>query len=261
MSFPDGLTGDDVFACLRRLLLASQIVPLDTRLPLIRHECSSACDFFVSGIMHVCIASNNVHFCSLTACNRLVSDAETQVCEITACCYGLDMAAVPAYYDCAKREKPNDVRGDADSRIQRRTREHTEDGSNRTETFNLLRKVLEPLRAQPEDKSLASLVDLPMLMEVCERLWFLCTETRHYRSQPCRYRHRYHVLVVLYASIKGITVETRRGKTEVLVPHNEHIKRHLPPFKTLPRRIKGLDVNTFTKTNKIFLACMRELHA
>lgn len=123
------------------------------------------------------------------------------------------------------------------------------------EAFNLIRQVLEPIRDTTDGVSIYNKVPVQSLLDTAERTWRECVQTNEYKQQPFRYRHKYHVLVVLYAAIKGLAITNSHT---TLVEPNEIIKKHLPPFKTLPKRIKDLNISTFTKTNKIFLACMRE---
>lgn len=96
------------------------------------------------------------------------------------------------------------------------------------------------------------------LLDLGRRLWYKCTATTTYRKQPFRYRHKYHVLVVLYACIKGLKTGDRVG---IDIPCYAYIRRYLPPFKRMHAVAKAhsYDVSTFTQTNKIFLLCMREI--
>lgn len=264
MRLPNGVTAADVAECLKQLVLSSRRVPLlyPPRIPE-QHECNPTCDFFVHGIMFVCRRSNNIHFCSLSACNRLTTDGEedSQVCEVTACCYPLN------YVMSAEMEMNSGMHSQIpkahapDKTVCKRNRDQanpTVAEKQRVDTHNTIKAILGPIRTKT-GVPLLEAVNTTLLAETANQLWRACVGTAQYKEQPYRYRHRYHVLVVLYNAIKGL--KTDNG-SQILIQQNELIRRYLPPFRSLSKltKIKDLDVSTFTKTNKIFLACMRELH-
>jgi hypothetical protein len=231
-------------------------VPLSTVLRLVRHYCSPSCTFINHGSSYLCQASGNLHICSVHKCKHLQSDDETQWCDITANTFPLE-CVVPLQYDCITHTAPKPA-PDVLRRPAKRARLHM-DGmaeKHQTESLNTIRQVLGPLQ-DDEGVPLTESIDLMRIVCLAEDLWRKCIQTKEYSAQPFRYRHRYHVLVVLYASIKGLRM---KAKATTLIPQNELVRRYMPPFKTLPKRITDLDISTFTKTNKIFLACMRELY-
>jgi hypothetical protein len=266
VSLPDGLTPNDLLDALRKVVAAQasrnhQLVQTPQM-----HNCSAACTFIEHMSIYVCVHSGNYHVCSMASCKNTTLYEEEYVCDITGNCYPLD-AIIPSLYDNARAVKPAPVRTDAQAngstnqkptkrpRIAKASRLGAPGvaDKHRSEAINVLDQVLRPL--QDGDKPVTECCDMTDLLSSCKRLWSQCVKTNIYKLQPLRYRHRYHVLVVLYASIKGLKVNST-----TIVQQQDVIKRCLPPFKTLPRRIKDLDQSTFTKTNKIFLACMRELY-
>jgi hypothetical protein len=261
MRLPNGITAEEVEEGLRKLILTSRRVPL-LQPPHVyspQHECNPGCDFFIHGIMFVCRLSNNIHFCSLSTCNRLQVDSseETQVCEITACCYPLDyVMSIEMEASCGMHSqlpKPSEP----DKTICKRNRDQTDPTficKQRLDTFNTIRSILSTIKTSAGTPLLDAL-NTAEITETADRLWHMCVQTTEYKKQPYRYRHRYHVLVVLYGAIKGL----HSGTSDVLIKQNDLLRQYLPPFKLIPKRVKDLDISTFTKTNKIFLACMREL--
>lgn len=240
-----------------------------------RHECTPSCSFFTQGDIFVCIASNNVHFCSarLCRCLQVDSDEEVQVCSITACCYPLDFvmsidmelssgSATSTSAAAPSRQLPVHApspRTRPDMSISKRMRDQSNPTiavKQRLEVRHQLKQVLEPVITD-SGVSLFHLIDKQRLIDTTCNLWRKCISTKQYQQQPYRYRHRYHILVVLYGCIKGLAIHKQKVE---LIPQCEAIHRYLPPFKTLPKRIKDLDISTYTKTTKIFLACMRELY-
>lgn len=261
--FPDGLTPNDLLDALRKVATASRPVPLLMRVPTVQHNCTPVCTFIQHLSIYVCVHSGNYHICSMTACHETTIYDDEHVCEITGNSYAAE-AVIPPQYNNAKPTAPRHSNskpqtGGAPSakrqRVSKSSKLHMSGVSEKqsAEALNVLTQVLKPL--YDGDSLLTERCNIADLLASCQRLWSQCVSTSMYKLQPFRYRHRYHVLVVLYSSIKGLKVEST-----TIVPYVDAIKRCLPPFKTLPRRIKDLDQSTFTKTNKIFLACMRELY-
>jgi hypothetical protein len=244
----------DLQKLLVQMIESSPLVPVSTQLPLIRHDCTPVCNFFQRDTVYICLHSNNVHVCSSQLCNRLQPGDEDQVCEITANSYPLDYV-VPQQYECAQPERVKPQQETFQRKAKRaRLNVQSVTGKHEAEAYTMLSHVMEPL-TNKEGKSLMSVVNARDIIRVSEYLWGQCMQTSVYKAHPFRYRHKYHVLVVLYACIKGLFF----NKVQ-LVPQIDAIRQWLPPFKTLPKRVRDLDISTFTKTNKIFLACMRELH-
>jgi hypothetical protein len=236
-------------------------VPVQTpQPPRVFHACTPACNFIQVGDLYVCTATNNYHTCSLQTCNAFSFFDDEKVCDITGNCYPPD-EVVPTQYDCARRTAPK--RSAATPVSGKRTPKRARLGANGTcekhkmEALHTIEQVLRPLRTSTDEEVLP-LVCVADIITRSESLWRQCIQTKVYKTQPFRYRHRYHVLVVLYACIKGLHIGTPKKTT--LVESIDVIRQTLPPFKSLPRRIPDLDQSTFTKTNKIFLACMRELY-
>lgn len=273
MRLPNGVTVADVTECLRQLVLKSRRVPLlyPARQPE-KHECNPTCDFFVHGITWVCRRSNNIHFCSLAACDRLTTDSEedSQVCEVTACCYTLNFV-MSAEMELNSGMHSQIPKAHApDKSVCKRNRDQSDPtvaAKQRVETENIMKEVLGPIRINA-GASLYQAVNTTLIAETVNRLWRACVGTNEFKAQPYRYRHRYHVLVVLYNSIKGL----KNGSQELITP-NTLIRKYLPEFRVLADQYKAkaktktqsksklYDISTLTKTNKIFLACMRELYS
>ena len=265
---PDGLTPSDLLDALRKVATASRPVPLQMRVATVQHSCTPLCTFVQHMSIYVCVRSGNFHVCSMAACRCTTLYEDEYVCDITGNYYGLE-AIIPPQYDNARPTAPRHPAINSSSntsavssnrkakrpRVAKGSRLHVCGVSEKhnSEALNVLTQVLRPLL--DGEQPVTERCNLSELIAASQRLWSQCVSTNMYKLQPFRYRHRYHVLVVLYASIKGLKVNTT-----TIVPQQDVIKRCLPPFKTLPRRIQDLDQSTFTKTNKIFLACMRELY-
>jgi hypothetical protein len=248
----------DLVASQKQLILRSKSVPIVPSPPskIIRHYCSPACLYHEQGCIYICLHSNNVHFCSLRACDHLVVDAETQVCSITAQSYPLD-CVIPVQYECAQRTMPRAGPSTAAQRSAKRVKLNVSGSTEKheAEAMNLLKSVLSPIVVRDTGQTLFASVSIEGLIQTCETLWKACVQTEEYSRQPFRYRHKYHVLVVLYVSIKGLSV---RGVQ--VIPANALIRRWLPPSPHIIKSLKELDQSTFTNTNKMFLACMTELY-
>jgi hypothetical protein len=165
---------------------------------------------------------------------------------------------IPTQYECAGRSAPKHTQN-AIIHTAKRARLGGEYGvteKHHSEATTLINQIT--TQVEIEDQStLASHLDIESIVALSQDLWRQCMQTKEYNDNPFRYRHRYHVLVVLYSFIKGIKIDYGE---KTLIPHNDMIKKWLPPVRQLPRRLKDVDVSTYTKTNKIFLSCMRELY-
>lgn len=272
---PNGVTAADVEECLRQLVLKSRRTPLlQPERPQQRdHECNPACDFFVHGDMWVCRLTNRMHVCSLSKCNRLTTDGDedSQVCEVTACCYSLNFVMSSEMEMNSGMHSQMPKTRAPDTAVCKRNRDQSDPtvaAKQKAETENIMKEVMGSIRINA-GCSLYQAVNTTLLAETVHRLWRACVNTNEFKAQPYRYRHRYHVFVVLYNSIKGL----KHGDQELITP-NTLIRRYLPEFRVLAEQFKTktkktektqsksklYDVSTLTKTNKIFLACMRELY-
>jgi len=207
----------------------------------------------------MCLYSNNIHHCSLATCKHINVHDEEQVCEITGICYPLDFI-IPTQYECAKRSAPKQSQN-AVIKPAKRARLGGEFGvseKHQAEAYDVIKDILSKVKLSGETSSLIGLVDIKQLVDISQSLWRECIQTREYNLKPFRYRHRYHVIVVLYAGISGL--KTPDGD-KVLVPQNDVLKQWLPMRKTLPSLTRNkLQTGMITKTNKLFLAFMRELY-
>lgn len=272
LPLPSGVTREELQHAFQHLLNHSPHTHVHSplRRPTPNHECSPLCHFVVDGSVHICKASNNLHCCSSAICNELIADhdEETQVCRITNNCYPLDFVLSaemesnrPQVDRSQLKEKFHIVAG-LEPKSNKRTRQQYEADvmeKNRLDTIHVLQQVMSVFKTATGMTLYEYKHVVDEVRKNADDLWLAITRTKQY--QKCKtysYRHKYHVLTVLYHAITGFS--TSQGKC--LVTQHDIIKRYLTPFKDLSKEtsLKDLDVSTFTKTRTMFRKCLQEIH-
>lgn len=150
----------------------------------------------------------------------------------------------------------------------------TTDDNAKLSLFDVLDALDAPANDSSVDTKKKKKTLFDALVQTSQQLWRQCIHTKVYEKNPYKYRHNYHVLVVLYHSLVGFrtlavaavgTNAVAHGSGVCLIEANAHLKKWLPPLRMLfKKNIKGctsFKTGSYTKTSKIFLACMREIYS
>jgi hypothetical protein len=267
LPLPHGVTSNELFQAFLTVLQQAPRIPLYDPMAIMRpvvHDCTPACHFIVNGCIYVCRVSNNIHCCTSSICRHLSTDTdeEMQVCTITANCYPLELVLTEEMESNERLSaeiKIKHIRADVSVKCSKRVRQQYESSimeKNRLHTQHVLQQVLRPITISDTGQSLYSQTSLiRRISQTVDELWLLITRTKRYQNGSAySYRHNYHVLTVLYQAITGLEVNGQQ-----LVQQEPLIKQHLPPFKNI-EKTASVNVSTFTKTKKIFRACLNELY-
>jgi hypothetical protein len=224
----------DLFEAVRRTLLTGAKATE-------YHRCSSTCALVKFQDYYICKTTFNFHICLELSCPYLEDTPDGRACTLTGLCYNSHFVVGGAAfvdYDMKRTEKILKPVSFTTKRIPNPEESMLQ---YKSEAHNLIKTIL------------PKAPDLEMLVEIVLNTWSNLTQTQCYQMAKCRYRFKYHVLVILKCLTTGLFIEQT-----CLIECYSYVRKHLPDMKAL--KALGYKSRWYTAAAKIFKSCVNEFY-